>query len=212
MAGVVPRPNLDRTGRRSSASREIGPKRPVAFGLIPAEMGGTGRKGEPQVGPPPPAKSCNRLNRASARLDRTQEVGGSSPASSSRKTLEVEHFVIDGIDHAAGLAALVNFGSTSAPPRSFGEVRAIPGKEDCDGIERPRPPSGRVRHLPPAAQQVRGLLAPRRPAALPHGRLRPRRARRARLALIAATHRTSRAGSRRECARPASRRGHVRDQ
>ena len=52
---------------------------------------------------------------------------------------------------------------------------AIPGKEDCDGIERPRPRSGRARHLPPAERQVRGLLAPCRQAALPHGRLRRRR-------------------------------------
>jgi hypothetical protein len=45
------------------------------------------RKCGPQTGPPPPRKPCKEAKlRASARLDRTQEVAGSSPASSTRRT------------------------------------------------------------------------------------------------------------------------------
>jgi hypothetical protein len=47
----------------------------------------TGRKCEPQTGPPAPRKPCKQAKlRAGERLDRTQEVAGSSPASSTRRT------------------------------------------------------------------------------------------------------------------------------
>jgi hypothetical protein len=66
---------------------EIGPKTRF-FGPIPAEMGANWRKCEPQAGPPPPRKPCKQAKlRAGERLDRTQEVAGSSPASSIGESL-----------------------------------------------------------------------------------------------------------------------------
>jgi hypothetical protein len=116
----------------------------------------------------PPQKPCKPAEIAPRRSPvRVRLAPLGSPWKSST-------FVLDFIDPAAGLAALVNFWSTSAR-HERGEVRAIPGKEDCDGIDHARPCSRRARDLPPAERQVRGLLAPCRQAAVPDGRLRPRR-------------------------------------
>ena len=83
--------NLDISSRTELAMAlalvEIGPKRRF-FGPIPAEMSGNWRKIGAAAGPSPPRKPCKQAKlRASARLDRTQEVAGSSPASSTPESL-----------------------------------------------------------------------------------------------------------------------------
>ena len=77
------------TGAKSGRPRlgwtEIGPKR-CFFGPIPAEMGGNWPKRGRQAGPPPPLNPSKQAKlRAGERLDRTQEVAGSSPASSIKE-------------------------------------------------------------------------------------------------------------------------------
>jgi hypothetical protein len=82
------------------------------------------------------------------------------------KSLQTPQLARGRFGAAAGRVRLVNSRSTSRPEAPLAARVAIPGKEDCDGIDHPRPRSRRARHLPPAERQVRGLLAPRRQAAL----------------------------------------------
>jgi hypothetical protein len=83
-------PDLGRRGAISAgAARPDGRsgQRAASLARSQPKWAETSRNSEPQAGPPPPRNPWKQAKlRAGERLDRTQEVAGSSPASSTRRT------------------------------------------------------------------------------------------------------------------------------
>jgi hypothetical protein len=88
-------PDLGRRGAISAgAARPDGRsgQRAASLARSQPKWAETSRNSEPQAGPPPPRNPWKQAKlRAGERLDRTQEVAGSSPASSTRKGLQNTH-------------------------------------------------------------------------------------------------------------------------